>query len=57
MRDAQPYTLVLRKRDGSPRPFKMFAPGVTGLPFWTCRRLLSQALLDPHGNMACVISP
>lgn len=50
MRDAQPYTLVLRKQDGSPRPFKMFAPGVTGLPFWTYRRLLSQALLDPHGE-------
>ncbi len=52
MRDAQPYTLVLRNKDGSPRPFKMFAPGVAGLPFWSYRRLLSQALLDPQGAYA-----
>ncbi|BCX03665.1 MAG: FAD-dependent oxidoreductase [Candidatus Roseilinea sp.] len=49
MRDAQPYTLVLRNKDGSPRPFEMFTPGTTGLPFWTYRRLLSRALLDPEG--------
>ncbi|MCL6512118.1 MAG: FAD-dependent oxidoreductase [Anaerolineae bacterium] len=49
LRDTQPYTLVLRNKDGSPRPFKMFAPGPAGLPFWTYRRLLSRALLDPHG--------
>jgi hypothetical protein len=50
MRDEQPYTLVLHGRDGSPRPFKMFAPGEVGLPFWTYRRLLSAQLLDPQGT-------
>ncbi len=50
MRDEQPYTLVLKHKDGSPRPFKMFAPGEVGLPFWTYRRLLSAQLLDPHGK-------
>ena len=50
MRDAQPYTLTLKSRDGSPRPFKMFAPGEVGLPFWTYRRLLSRELLDPQGK-------
>lgn len=49
LRDEQPYTLVLRHRDGSPRPFKMFEPGPVGLPFWTYRRLLSAQLLDPRG--------
>ncbi len=49
MRDAQPYTLVLKSRDGSPRPFRMFEPGIVSLPFWTYRRLLSRELLDPHG--------
>ncbi len=49
MRDTQPYTLVLRNKDGSPRPFGMFAPGTTGLPFWTYRRVISRALLDPQG--------
>lgn len=50
LRDAQPYTLVLRNKDGSPRPFRMFAPGEVGLPFWTYRRLLSRELLDPEGR-------
>lgn len=50
LRDAQPYTLMLRNKDGSPRPFKMFAPGEVGLPFWTYRRLLSRELLDPEGR-------
>jgi hypothetical protein len=52
MRDEQPYTLVLKHKDGSPRPFKMFDAGEVGLPFWTYRRLLSAQLLDPskqHG--------
>jgi hypothetical protein len=50
MRDEQPYTLVLKHKDGSPRPFKMFDAGEVGLPFWTYRRLLSAQLLDPHGT-------
>ncbi len=32
MCDEQPYSLVLRNKDGSPRPFKMFEPGR-----WVCR--------------------
>lgn len=50
MRDEQPYTLTLKSKDGSPRPFKMFAAGEVGLPFWTYRRLLSRDLLDPQGT-------
>lgn len=50
MRDTQPYTLTLRGKDGSARPFKMFEPGPVGLPFWTYRRLLSHALLDSDGK-------
>lgn len=50
MRDEQPYTLTLKNKDGSPRPFKMFAAGEVGLPFWTYRRLLSRELLDPQGT-------
>jgi hypothetical protein len=50
MRDAQPYTLTLKHKDGSPRPFKMFDAGEVGLPFWTYRRLLSAQLLDPQGK-------
>jgi hypothetical protein len=49
MRDEQPFTLTLKARDGSPRPFKVFAAGEVGLPFWTYRRLVSRKLLDPHG--------
>jgi hypothetical protein len=50
MRDEQPFTLVLKHKDGSPRPFKMFDAGEVGLPFWTYRRLLSAQLLDTHGK-------
>ena len=50
LRDRQPFTLTLQARDGTPRPFRMFATGPTGLPpFWTYRRLLSARLLAPHG--------
>lgn len=50
MRDEQPYTLVLKHKDGSSRPFKMCDAGEAGLPFWTYRRLLSAQLLDPHSK-------
>jgi hypothetical protein len=50
LRDEQPFTLTLRGWDGGERPFAMFATGPTGLPpFWTYRRLLDGALLDPSG--------
>jgi len=50
LRDRQPFTLTLQACDGTPRPFRMFATGPTGLPpFWTYRRLLSATLLAPHG--------
>lgn len=50
LRDRQPFTLTLEGWDGVPRPFKVFAQGETGLPpFWTYRRLLDGALLDPSG--------
>ncbi|MBN1640168.1 MAG: FAD-dependent oxidoreductase [Anaerolineae bacterium] len=49
-RDEQPYTLVLRGHHGEARPFRMFTEGSTGLPpFWTYRRLIDGALLDPSG--------
>lgn len=51
MRDQQPFTLTLAHRDGPPRPFRMFIAGPTGLPpFWTYRRILDGALLDPTGQ-------
>jgi hypothetical protein len=47
-RDQQPYTLVLRGHHGEERPFRVFTHGPTGLPpFWTYRRIVSGALLDP----------
>jgi hypothetical protein len=50
LRDEQPFTLTLRGWDGGERPFAMFATGPTGLPpFWSYRRLLDGALLDPSG--------
>ena len=40
LRDTQPFTLVLSGSDGTPRPFRVFADGPTGLPpFWTYRRI------------------
>lgn len=52
LRDAQPFTLTLTASDGSPRPFRVFETGPTGLPpFWTYRRLLSGRLFDPSGAL------
>lgn len=52
LRDAQPFTLTLTASDGTPRPFRVFETGPTGLPpFWTYRRLLSGRLFDPSGNL------
>ncbi|GIW02532.1 FAD-dependent oxidoreductase [Roseiflexus sp.] len=52
LRDAQPFTLTLTGSDGSPRPFRVFETGPTGLPpFWTYRRLLSGRLFDPSGAL------
>lgn len=52
LRDAQPFTLTLTATDGTPRPFRVFTDGPTGLPpFWTYRRLLAGHLLDPSGTM------
>jgi hypothetical protein len=49
-RDEQPYTFVLRGHHGEARPFKMFSMSPEGLlPFWTYRRILDGALLDPIG--------
>ncbi|GAB4110801.1 MAG: FAD-dependent oxidoreductase [Roseiflexaceae bacterium] len=51
LRDRQPYTLTLAHRSGPPRPFRVFEQGPTGLPpFWSYRRLLDGALLDPSGT-------
>jgi hypothetical protein len=50
LRDQQPFTLTLHTREGQPRPFRVFGTGPTGLPpFWTYRRLVDGALLDPTG--------
>lgn len=52
LRDAQPFTLTLTASDGSPRPFRVFEIGPTGLPpFWTYRRLLSGRLFEPSGAL------
>lgn len=52
LRDRQPFTLTLTARDGTPRPFRVFESGPTGLPpFWTYRRLVSGRLLDPSGAL------
>jgi len=49
-RDTQPYGLTVRDRNGVPQVFRMFTEGPTGLPpFWTYRRLVDGALLDPGG--------
>jgi len=48
LRDRRPYTLALRKPDGSPYPFRFFARSITGNPpFWTYRRVRDGRLLDP----------
>ena len=50
LRDGQPFTLVLKGYHGEDRPFGFFENGPTGLPpFWTYRRLVDGALLDPTG--------
>lgn len=52
LRDRQPFTLTLRGHHGEERPFSMFVAGPTGLPpFWTYRRLIDGALLDPTGKL------
>jgi hypothetical protein len=52
LRDAQPFTLTLTTRSGEARPFRVFERGPTGLPpFWTYRRLIDGALLDPGGKL------
>jgi hypothetical protein len=50
-RDGQPYSLTLFDHDGAPRSFGMFETSPEGLPpFWSYRRLLDGALLDPSGH-------
>jgi hypothetical protein len=52
LRDEQPYTFILRGQQGERRPFRMFAISPEGnLPFWTYRRILDGALLDPSGGL------
>lgn len=52
LRDRRPYTLDLRKPDGSPYPFRFFTRSATGnLPFWTYRRVRDGHLLDPSGAL------
>jgi hypothetical protein len=51
MREGQPFTLTLKGHHGEDRPFGFFEDGPTGLPpFWTYRRLVDGALLDPGGG-------
>lgn len=48
-RDTQPFSLVLFSSDGTPRPFRVFEEGPTGLPpFWTYRRIWDGQQSDPH---------
>ncbi len=52
LRDRRPYTLDLRKPDGTPYPFRFFARSATGNPpFWTYRRVRDGHLLDPSGAL------
>lgn len=52
LRDRRPYTLELRKPDGSPYPFRFFERSATGNPpFWTYRRVRDGRLLDPTGAL------
>jgi len=49
LRDTQPFSLVLLSSDGTPRPFRVFEEGPTGLPpFWTYRRIWDGQQSDPH---------
>jgi len=51
-RDTQPYTLTIRRHDGTFAPFRMFVTSPEGLlPFWTYRRLVDGRLLDPSGRL------
>ena len=52
LRNRRPYTLDLRKPDGSPYPFRFFMQSATGNPpFWTYRRVRAGRLLDPSGAL------
>ncbi|MFM2308834.1 MAG: hypothetical protein RLY87_955 [Chloroflexota bacterium] len=48
LRDSQPFSLTLTGSDGTPRPFRVFETGPTGLPpFWTYRRIWDGQLHTP----------
>jgi len=50
-RDRQPYTFTLTGHGGETLPFRMFTRSPDGmLPFWTYRRIVDGALLDPNGT-------
>jgi hypothetical protein len=57
LREARPYTLRLKKPDGTPYPFKFFVNSETGNPpFWTYRRVRSADLVAPGGTDIALIN-
>lgn len=57
LRDRQPFSLTLYDQDGTPRPFRMFSDGPTGLPpFWTYRRLWDGTHTQPPSHDIALIN-